>query len=718
MKTQVRPGPSSVLTINRDSIYLVTDRAGEVHAHAELGLFCRDTRFISHYEFLINGKKWLPVQAIPLNAYANRIYFTSPALESHDEEPFPPDALGFQVERIIEDGLRERLVLYNYTRRARRVRLRIRIDSDFCDLFDLRAHRYISRGARDSYWDSDRHELTICYRNRDFQRQLIYRLINSSGEPHFSNGQILLQIDLPAGGAWRSDNHFRFDVGNMFPGTDSDEPQLATRGEHPIRRWVEQATQVTTTDSGCDSAYRQAVEDIGGLRIRQHQVSSDLWVPAAGVPWFVTLFGRDSLVVSYQSMMVSTALAVGTLTKLAEFQATQDDPYRDAEPGKIMHEIRYGELAYFHRIPHTPYYGTADATIFYLILLSELFRWTGDRKLLEQFRAPAEACLNWIDHYGDRDGDGFQEYKTRSPAGYYNQSWKDAGDAIMYPDGSLVSLPIATCELQGYAYDARLRMAEAFEIMGDAARADRLRRQAADLRARFADKFWLPDHRYVALCLDGDKQAVSTVASNPGHCLWSGILDREHAEAVAKRMFEPDMWTGWGIRTLSADNPAYNPLEYQRGSVWPHDNGIIAHGLHRYGYRDLANRVTQAIFDAAASFELFRLPELFAGFPRDHDPWPVQYRSANVPQAWASASIFHLIRGFLGINPDVPSGKIYIDPALPDSIEDLTVENFSIVDAELKIKFERRGGKTNFEILDYKGKLKIEAGRPPWFGDQ
>jgi glycogen debranching enzyme len=718
---EIRVGPPR-LTIHHGSLVLVTDAAGEIESRSETGLFFRDTRFVSQLNVVINGERWLPIQSTPLRSNAHRLYFTNPELHALDEAPIPLQSLSFQIEREAGDCLYEYLRLCNHSGRHLTLRLRVVIDSDFADLFDVHNRRFFSRGTRDSYWDGSRRELRILYRSENFERALLYRLGAGNPDPHFSNGQILFELPLGPGQSWESRNEF-------VPLCDHDFTGVKRRPKPRESRMAFARTRVEEQDGWQSSTARlsgagyvlrtifgQAVEDIWSLRMHELKAEGDLWLPAAGVPWFATLFGRDSLIVSLQCMLISPPFALGALTKLAELQAREDDPYRDAEPGKIMHEIRYGELAERRLIPHTPYYGTADATILYLILLSEVFRWTGDRSLLERLRETALACLRWIDEHGDRDGDGFQEYQTRSPNGYYNQGWKDAGDASVNIDGSMVKLPIATCELQGYVYDAKRRMAQVFEALGEGALPDRLRREAETLRKRFDGAFWLEQERYIAYCLDGDKRAVASVTSNPGQCLWSGIVEPRRIPAAVERLFKDDMWSGWGIRTLSAAHPAYNPLEYQRGSVWPHDNGIIAAGLAAYGYRREANRVATALFDAASMFEHFRLPELFAGFPRDSESCPVQYLQANTPQAWASGCVFHLIRTMLGIHPDVPEGKLYIEPELPEGIDSLTLTNLQVGDHRLSIEFSRTAGKTKFEIIGGSlGTLKIEAGPPPWF---
>jgi glycogen debranching enzyme len=424
-----------------------------------------------------------------------------------------------------------------------------------------------------------------------------------------------------------------------------------------------------------------------------------VFLPAAGLPWFVAPFGRDSLIVSLQNMLIYPDFARGTLDILGSLQAKERDDYRDAEPGKILHEIRYGELAHFKLIPHTPYYGTADATPLYLITLHAAWRATGDKALLDQHLETAEACLSWIDNHGDSDGDGFQEYQTRSPVGYENMGWKDSGDGVVYPDGSLVKGPKALCELQGYVYDAWLRMAEVFNELGKTRRAADLRRKAAALFKRFNETFWDEELGFYALALDGEKKKVLTVASNGGHCLWSGIVPKERAGKVVQRLMALDMWSGWGIRTLSASNPAFNPYNYQTGSVWPHDNAIIALGFKRYGFHAEAARIARDISDAGSHFLSNQLPELYTTIERDRRSFPVQYLGANIPQAWAAGSVFAFLQAILGFAPDAPRGKLYVDPSLPQWLPDLTVLDLRLGTRLFDIRFWRDGGETRFDVL-------------------
>jgi glycogen debranching enzyme len=361
--------------------------------------------------------------------------------------------------------------------------------------------------------------------------------------------------------------------------------------------------------------------------------------------------------------------------------------------------MRYGELAHFKLIPHTPYYGTADATPLYLITLHAAWRATGDRALLQRHLETAERCLSWIDKYGDHDGDGFQEYQTRSPVGYENMGWKDSGDSVVYPDGSLVKGPKALCELQGYVYSAWIRMAEVFDALETPDRAQALRQKAAALFDRFNEAFWDEELGFYAYALDGDKKKVLTIASNAGHCLWSGIVPAERAKKVVERLVAPDMWTGWGIRTLSANHPAFNPYNYQTGSVWPHDNAIIAAGFKFYGFGAEAARIAHDISRAAGYFSFNQLPELYTAFQRDETNFPVQYIGANVPQAWAAGSCFMLIQALLGFLPDAPRNKLYVDPLLPGWLPDLTVQDLRIGKHRMDIRFWREGEQTEFEVI-------------------
>jgi len=462
--------------------------------------------------------------------------------------------------------------------------------------------------------------------------------------------------------------------------------------------------ELITSHPTLPSIWQQAVEDTDALRMVDTTVRGGLFVPAAGIPWFVTVFGRDSLVVSMESISAFPEFALGALRTLAQVQATDNDAEQDKEPGKIPHEIRSGELASLKLLPFAPYYGTADATPLFLIVLSYAYQWSGDVGLLQRYRRNAEAALGWLLQYGDRDGDGFQEYSRRSSRGIFNQGWKDSWDAIRHADGSIPEPPMALCELQGYAFDALLRMAEIYDLLKDPERAAELRDRARRLYQQFNEVFWWEAEGTYYLGLDGDKRPMETVASNAGHCLASGIVPPERAGRVVDRLMADDMWSGWGVRTLSSKHPGYNPYSYHCGSVWPHDNATIAGGFRRAGRHEEAQRVAEGIFAAAERFDAHRLPELFSGLPRDAGAFPVPYLGANVPQAWAAAAVFRLVAILCGIHTVGRTRTMYVNPDLPDWLPSLTLRNLRAGRGAMELHLERDrvqvvGNTTGFKVV-------------------
>ncbi|MGC1676158.1 MAG: glycogen debranching N-terminal domain-containing protein [Candidatus Binataceae bacterium] len=711
MPAKINIGPP-LLTISHGSTFMVTDLNGEISADSEQGLFAQDTRFVSYYAIFANGVSWTRLTSSRVTYYGARIYLINMPFTTLDGD-VPAGTLSLVISRSASEGIHEDLDLSNHGLMPVRLNLEVALRSDFADLFEVKSHQFVRRGRIQTKWDSKRHELRTRYTHKDFRRTFTYRMQPQS-PPGYANGRLTFEIALKPGAAWHSCCEFSLGC----DGHISAPSRACLFASHPTKfdalhkEWMSEATKLTSTNEDVYRLYRQSVEDMCALRLHDQDMAHDVWVPAAGVPWFVTLFGRDSLIASLQNMTVNPDLARGALKKLAEFQATKSEDYRDADPGKIMHEIRFGELAHFHSVPHTPYYGSADATPLYLILLHENWKWTGDDGLVREYRDVALRCLKWIDRYGDLDGDGFQEYQSRSSHGTENMSWKDAGDAIVYPDGSQVKAPKALCELQGYVFDAWMRMAELFDHLGEIARASELRRKAANLRRKFEQRFWCDDIGFYALALDPDKHPVRTIASNPGHLLWSGIVTPEHAARVVKRLMQSDMWSGWGIRTLSADNPAYNPFSYQRGAVWPHDNGIIALGFKRYGFAAEAARIARDISEAASYFVSYQLPELYAGIEHQAGTFPVQYPGANVPQAWAAGSVFHLLRAILGLQADAPNGRLYVDPALPKWLPQLTLHGLAVGKARVDLRFSLEGETTNWEATVQQGTLQIE--KKPW----
>lgn len=688
------------LALHQGNTVLVTERDGQIPYPSDKGLFFLDTRLIGSWQIYANGEPWDLLNSASICHYAARIYLINRAIATQEGD-ITAGTIGLMIGRWIDGGLHEDLIVTNHGMSQVRFYLEIVIRCDFADLFDVKQKKFVRRGQIVTEWLNDQLLLRTVYRNKDFCRELAILVGQFDSRPVFANGRISFEVRLSPGESWHSCLLYELGDGRTrlrAPNSCISESGHSKTGKR-LNDWRGSVLKIETSNEDFQHLFEQAIDDMAALRLPFEHTGHLEFIPAAGVPWFVAFFGRDSLIASLQNAIIYPGFACGALDALGSFQANTRDDYRDAEPGKIMHELRLGELAHFKLIPHTPYYGAADATILYLIVLHMAWRCTGERSLLEEHLSAAEKCLDWIDKYGDRDGDGFQEYQTRSPAGYENQSWKDAGDAVVYPDGCLVKGPKALCELQGYVYDAWIRMAEIYEFLGKGDRAQALKRKAEDLFRRFNDVFWDEASGYYAYALDGSKKKVTTVASNPGHCLWSGIIPQSRAARVVSRLMEPDMCSGWGIRTLSANNPSYNPYSYQNGSVWPHDNGLIAMGFRRYGFDAEALRVAGDVIDAASHFMLHQMPELYSGIEREANNFPVQYLGANVPQAWAAGSIFAFLQAMLGFRPNAPHRKLYLDPALPDWMPNLTLKDLRAGDLAFDLRFWRDGKETRFEVL-------------------
>ena len=698
MTLEIKVGPPQ-LAVHQGYTVMVSDPDGQIQTEGEKGLYFLDTRLISSWALSVDGLSWTLLNGGALGASAARVYCTNPQIRTVDGV-IPENTLGLILGRHIDAGMREDVHITNYGAEEVRFNLELAIRSDFADIFEVKAKNVTRRGEIRTDWSPATQELTTSYRNEDFSRSIKVAASEQQSAMIYANGRLTFSVNLKPGASWRTSLLYAFSNGeewSVAPKNSIDD-YMSSDATQARKLWQESVLKVETSNDAFEMTFAQAIDDMAALRLPIEGTDHLQFVPAAGLPWFVALFGRDSLIISLQNAIVHPEFALGALLVLARYQATERDDYRDAEPGKIHHELRRGELAHFKLIPHTPYYGTADATPLYLITLHSAWMCTGDRALLTRHLEAAERCLDWIDKYGDRDGDGFQEYQTRSSAGYENQGWKDSGDAVMNVDGSLVKGPKALCELQGYVYDAWLRMAHIYDALDRGDDASKLRRKAGALFQKFNEMFWNEAEGFYAYALDGEKKQVLSVASNPGQCLWSGIVPPERARRVADRLMKPDMWSGWGIRTLSADHARFNPFNYQTGAVWPHDNGFIAQGMKRYGFHDETCQIAEAITRAANYFAMDQLPELFAGTQWDGSNFPVQYVSANVPQGWAAGSIFALLQAMLGFQPDAPNGVLYVDPVLPDWMSDLTVRDLRVGSLIFDIRFTLKDGKTDFEV--------------------
>ena len=643
--------------------FMISDRRGDVPAGSVGGLFHEDTRHLSKYELTLDGRPPRILSAGQVDYYSAGFFLTNPPLEGAPEQ-----TLSVQRHRFVGGGLHDDVIVRNHAAEPARCTLRLALGADFADLFEVKQKGFTKRGTYRTRHDRRRAELRFEYRHETFRAATVVR---ATAATRVEGDDLVFDLELPGRGEWRTCVliHMHLDEQEQVPVYECDSFATSERQAGKVlAKWRDEVPRLEV--AGVHSlvhVYHKSLVDLAALRLFAEVEGNEFSLPAAGLPWFMAIFGRDTLITSYQAVWVGPELARGALTALASLQGTKLDEFKDEEPGKILHEIRFGELTALGDRPHRPYYGTNDATPLWLVLLSEYWRWTRDEATVRAMRPHALRALEWIDRYGDRDGDGYVEYKTRSSQGLDNQGWKDSWDGIRFADGRLVAAPIALCEVQGYVYDAKLRTAELAEgVWGDPGLAVRLRGEAAALRERFDRDFWIPRRGgYYALALDGEKRQVDAMASNMGHLLWSGIVPEDRAAAVVERLFSPAMWSGWGIRTMSAEEGGYNPIAYHCGTVWPHDNSIIAAGLARYGYREEAGRVALAMIEAAR-FADYRLPEVFTGYPRAETRFPVRYPTACSPQAWATAAPFLWLRMLLGLEPR--DGELVCDPQIPREI--------------------------------------------------
>ncbi len=692
------------ITINDGGSFLLTAADGSIDDLRAQGFFVRDTRLISYYGISIDRKPLTLLTSSAISHRVARYEFTSPKLLTA-QGIVPAKKLLVSLRRDIMGGMHEDISVTNHHQERVEIQLMLAIRSDFVDISRVKAQELYTEGRMETTWADDL--LTNTYCNGSFRRGLRIQSKGASSPPRYSNGRLVFDIALDPGETWHTCiNYIALVDGEELVPKHTDAGIDATPAGEQMASYLEVATHLRSSNREVEQSYDQALTDLAALRIPVND-GNTVWIPAAGIPWFVAVFGRDPLITSLQTMSVAPNLAQGTLLKLAQLQSAEFNDWQDAEPGKILHELRRGELAQLNQIPSAPYYGAIDSTLLWIITLAETYKWTGDRQLLDDCDEPLAKALDWIDKYGDFDGDGFVEYCSRSKDGIQNQGWKDSGDAIRAADGTIVHAPIALCETQGQVYDAWLRAADLYDVLGESDRARSLRQQAEQLYGRFNDRFWMEDEGFYCLGLDSNKQQIRSIASNAGQLLWSGIVPPERAHQMVQRLFQPDLWCGWGIRTLSATHPAYDPIGYHTGSVWAHDNSFIAAGLKRYGYHTEANQIAEGIFAAASSFQSNQMPELFGGIARSPENFPVPYVDANIPQAWAAGSMPWLISTMLGLQADAPNRRLQVQPMLPDWLPDLQLTNIHVGDAQVDLDFWREGDRTHWKVVRQVGELEV-----------
>lgn len=693
-----------VQVIKDDRTFLVTDAFGDIADGntAALGLYHMDTRFLSGLELVVNGVKPLLLHSSTERNYSQIVELTYP-FESIDREGVHrKENVSVQRHRVLSGSLFERIRVRNFGTKSRSLRLTIDFAADFLDIFEVRGLFREERGQMQPP-EVEKSRVTLAYRGMDGGRRST-TLRFSPAPDQLDDARAMFSLDLEPGDGIEI-------VAEVIPEVEGASAGRATMQQAEERlgreytRWRKRCTRFKTSNVQLSQFLDRAVLDLRMLTARKEDGTEYI---DAGVPWYSALFGRDALITAYQALAVNTDLAWSTLRGLAAHQGRKDDDWREEEPGKILHEVRVGELARAGNIPHTPYFGSADSTPLWLSVLNGAYRWTGDLEAVRELWPNVLAALDWIDEHGDLDGDGYVEYRKRSPKGLDNQGWKDSADAIAHPDGTLAEPPIALVEVQGYVYQAKMNTARLARDLEEPDLAERLEKEAHELKQRFNRDFWMDDQGFYALALDGSKRPVRTLTSNPGHCLWSRIVDEDKAQRVVRRLLSPSLSSGWGIRTLAAKQAPYDPIGYHTGSVWPHDNSLIAHGMRRYGFDRESKQVLDQLALAGAFFPYARFPEVFCGFSTDEVPVPVQYPVACRPQAWASGTPLLMIRSYGGFAADAPNGKLYIDrPRLPSWLHRMEILGMRVGKARIDLVFSNNQGVTATEIPRKDGDLEI-----------
>ena len=648
--------------------FLVCNESGDVPAPGAYGLFNRDTRFLSKYVLRLDSQSLTKLTSRRTNYY-EAAYF----LCNQDEDNAKDKSISVIRRQVIANDLCEKISVENYSNHPIEFTLSLECEADFADLFEVKSD---SKRAREIVVKLAENGLSLSfsYRRKSFYRETKV-LFSKTGK--LARNQADFTDTIQAKGKWELSVRVE-----MLYDPDNKTSTIATSDfkseqdemHKSLSKWKNHLPTLETDNEHLQRSYKRSCIDLASLQIEAQSLSGDDTILAAGLPWFMTLFGRDSLISSYQSLILGTSLAERAVRALAKQQATDLNDFCDQQPGKILHEVRHGELTVFGDLPYSPYFGSIDSTMLFLILANEVYRWTGNLNFLDELKGSVLKAFDWIDKYGDLDGDGYVEYKTKSSKGLHNQGWKDSGDGIQFFNGSLAEPPIALCEVQGYVYDACLRWSETFGELGDQKKANQLSQKALNLKKRFNQDFWSTSREVFILGLDKDKRQIDSVCSNMGQLLWSGIVDSDKASKLAETLMSESMYSGWGVRTLSSDCAGFNPIGYHTGTVWPHDNSIIAAGLMKYGFVTESLKIIEDMLEAAASFE-YRLPETFAGYSRNGIKVPARYPTSCSPQAWASGTPILFLRTMLGVQPDVHKKKLLLDPHLPKTVSRLSLKN-------------------------------------------
>ena len=682
-------GPQGgAVTLVEGPAFCISAASGDMLPDSPHGLFFRDTRFLSRFEVRVNEQAPEPLSAARVNPFSATF-----VLRSRPRAGQADSTLLVTRFRYVGRGMREDIVIRNYGEEAAYCSVELTLNADFADLFEVKEGR--ARPGGEVLIEPADGDILFRYRRGAAHKGLRVAI---AGGPLLSANIASFELIVPARSEWHTCLQFspvieHEEIETRYP---CGMPVEHATPQARLEKWRREVPAVQTDHTELRAVIDQSAEDLGALRIFDPDYP-ERTVVAAGAPWFMTLFGRDSLLTSYMALLVDPDLALGVLQTLARFQGTKVDLRSEEEPGRILHEMRFGDAPSLSLGGGRVYYGTADATPLFVMLAGELRRWGLAPELVDALLPHVDRAMDWIEQYGDKDGDGYIEYKRYSDRGLQNQGWKDSWNGIRFADGTLARGPIALCEVQAYTYAAYLARAYFADEGGDEVTASRFRDKARSLKASFNRDFWVEEKGWFAMGLDHEKAQIDGLSSNMGHCLWTGIVDEDKAEIVAKLLVGDDLFSGWGIRTLGQSMVGFNPLSYHNGSVWPHDNALCAAGLMRYGFVDEAHRVMQGLLEAARH-QAHRLPELFGGFSRGDLPFPVAYPSSCSPQAWAAASPLLFLRTMLRLDPWVPHGKVWLAPAIPDWINRLRIDRIPLAGRRVTVEID--GGHVTVDGLD------------------
>ncbi len=722
--------------VSRARTVLATGADGFISGDDEQGAWCFQTRMVSLYRWLINGKPPMvsATSAIEQHRWMG-YYIAAPAncqdTETHECDP-AQQTVELRLTRVVGNGFTEQVELTNHTQIPTTVRLELEVDSDFADPSEAKSGKRQQRGTLKRRWRTNSEyagTLEFDYQvehafnhqgdegSSKMHRAVKLQVENSAYAPRRSGRRIGFTINLNPHQTWRA-------AIDCFIAIEGEWlPSLAMEWGRDQQRFLAEATGLSSAGDSAGGITQlvlktldRARQDLFALRLFDLDQAGNGWVAAAGVPSYLAFFGRDAIAASWESILLSDEPARGTLANLAANQATETDDWRDEQPGRMVHEMHTNPLAVLNFTPHARYYGDITASIHFPVLVSALWHWTGSKETVRPFVEPAIKALRWADENANVYGDGFYRYQTRSEQGEKNQGWKDSSDAIVDEHGKQVPDPLGTCEMQAFVYASKLHFSELLWWLDDADTAKRLHREAEELKKRFNEKFWMQDEQFIAMGIDSRGQLIRSIASDPGHCLASGILDESLVRPVAARLFQDDLFSGWGIRSLSANHPAFNPYAYHRGTVWPVENGVFVLAMARFGLHAEAGRLGKAMFEAASLFQHCRLPEVFAGHQRDKEhPFPGMYPRADSPQAWSASAPFTVLQALLGVYPYAPLNVLFLDPWLPEWLPSIKLRNLHVGEAIIDLRFERReNGTTDYYIEQLRGDLHVIRQPSPW----